>query len=422
MENLNLDYYEIPIQNKFALNAMKKLGQGDFGKVYVGRDLISKKNVAIKLENNNKQTLFFESKIYITLNHIKRIPKLHWVGTQGRYNILVIDLLGDTIKKLMNFCGGKLSLASTLKISTQILSILEQIHSSSIILRYITPRNMAIGLGDNSDYIYLFDFGLCKKYRNMENHIPYRENKDVEGNRKFISIRVHNGIEVSRRDDIESLGYNIIYFMKGELPWSHIKNSNQILLKKTETSLDELCQGLPEEFKLFIKYSRELEFTERPDYSYLNNLLLKAAEKNNIDLQKVKYDWVLKKEKMEEEEKLKKEEKNKKEKEENKQKQKDDEKVNEIKNNEQNKEIFVDEEQKEKKEINEKQQDIKEEEKNKKENKENLENKVMINKENDQINKIEVNYNKINKYEEENKMINKIEKMNINEEEKDKNN
>ena len=129
-------------------------------------------------------------------------------------------------------------------------------------------------------------------------HIKFRENIPTIGNRVFISINIHNKIQTSRRDDIESLGYNLIFFLKGKLPWSHIKRSHDILEKKLKTSLDELCEGTPDEFKEFIKYARNMKFEEEPDYAYLNKLLLNAAEKNGIELDKVEYDWeILKKKK-----------------------------------------------------------------------------------------------------------------------------
>ena len=172
------------------------------------------------------------------------------------------------------------------------------VHKKGIVLRYLKPGNMVIGEDKNKDFIYLIDFEISKKYLINEEHIPYRNNIDVRGNRDYISINTHNGIEISRRDDIESLGYNLIYFMKGELPWRKERDSKSILEKKINTSLDELCKGLPKEFKDFIKYSRDLEFEQEPDYNYLNKLLLNVGNKNGINIDKVKYDWEIKNEKL----------------------------------------------------------------------------------------------------------------------------
>ena len=151
---------------------------------------------------------------------------------------------------------------------------------------------MVLGLNENKNFVYLIDFGTAKFYIKKGEHIAYDDDKNyIKGNRDFISITYHNRIEASRRDDIESLGYNLVNFMKGKLPWTDLNDSKLILQKKSITSLDELCEGLPGEFKEFINYARKLEFKEKPNYSYLNQLLIKAAKNNDIDLDKVEYDW-----------------------------------------------------------------------------------------------------------------------------------
>ena len=162
---------------------------------------------------------------------------------------------------------------------------------------------MVIGIGENKEDIYLIDFEIAKKYIRHGEHIPYIEDKHIKGNRDYISINTHRGIEISRRDDIESLGYNIIYFMKGKLPWSDIRDSSIILDKKINTTLDCLCEGLPEEFQIFITYARALQFYQVPDYNYLKELLIQVGEKNGIYIDKVKYDWEIKNEEIEQKEK-----------------------------------------------------------------------------------------------------------------------
>ena len=288
---------EIPIGKEFILQSREKIGYGSYGDVYRGRIRSNDQPIAIKLERINEEpTIFKESKFLKHLKEIERIPKLIWVGKQGKYNILIMNLLGSSLKNLMELCQGKFTLATTLKISIQILEILRKIHDKGVILRYLKPGNMVIGTGDNKNFVYLIDFGICKYYLYKGTdglHIPYNSNKKyIIGNRNFISININNYIEGSRRDDIESLGYNLIYFMKGTLPWSKDGNKKKILNKKINTSLDELCEELPNEFKEFISYARKLEFTERPNYDYLKELLIRAAKNNGIDLDKVEYDWI----------------------------------------------------------------------------------------------------------------------------------
>ena len=298
MEKFSLEglkNYEIPIGRDFILDSREKIGFGSFGDVYSGRIRGNGQPIAIKLEQIHKEpTIFNESNFLIHFNEIERIPKLIWVGKQGNYNILIMNLLGSSLKNLMKICQGKFSLATTLKISIQILEILRQIHDKGVVLRYLKPGNMVIGVGDNKNFVYLIDFGISKYYSYNGMHIPYNSHKTyIKGNRDFISININNNIESSRRDDIESLGYNLVYFMKGILPWSKDRDEEIILHKKINTSLDRLCEGLPYEFKEFISYARKLEFTERPNYYYLKGLLIRAAKKNGINLDKVEYDWII---------------------------------------------------------------------------------------------------------------------------------
>ena len=289
--------YEIEIFSEYILDARKRISTDT--EIYYGRKKNTNEEVVFKLKKEHSFDSYYiqkEYNKYMELNGIKRIPKIYTVGSQGNYNILIIELLGPSLKMLMESVGGKFTLATTLKVGIQVLEIIKEIHNKGIVLRYLKPGNMVIGKGINKDYIYLIDFEIAKKYIKNGMHIPYVDGKDIKGNRDYISLNTHCGIEISRRDDIECLGYNLIYFMKGKLPWTHIRDSQEIKQKKMDISLNELCKGLPEEFKELIKYSKELKFTEEPNYCYLNKLLNKCAEKNGIDINKVKYDWDIKKE------------------------------------------------------------------------------------------------------------------------------
>jgi hypothetical protein len=161
-----------------------------------------------------------------------------------------------------------------------------------------------VGRGNKSCIIYAIDFGLAKKYKDPKTglHIPYRDGKNLTGTARYASINTHLGIEQARRDDIEGLGYILVYFMRGSLPWQGLKartmkeKYEKIKEKKISTSLDALCQGFPDEFKTFIQYARDLKFEDRPDYSFLKNILRHICEKNQLTFNYNKYDWILKKE------------------------------------------------------------------------------------------------------------------------------
>lgn len=161
------------------------------------------------------------------------------------------------------------------------LSRVEFVHSKSFIHRDIKPDNFLMGLGKRANQVHIIDFGLAKKYRDPKSHIhiPYRENKNLTGTARYASINTHLGIEQSRRDDIESLGYVMMYFLRGSLPWQGLKAATKkqkyekISEKKMVTAIEILCRGFPSEFVTYFQYCRSLRFDDKPDYSYLRKQL-----------------------------------------------------------------------------------------------------------------------------------------------------
>ena len=262
-------------------------------KAYLGMKINTNERLAIKFERKFLNNLEKENDIYKVLKDMERIPKVFWYGDQGKYTFLIVQLLGPSLKFLFKYCcNKKFSLGTILNISLQMISILEQIHHKGVVLRYIKPGNIVIGLENNKKKIYFIDFEYAKKFVKNGKHIDNVKARHIRGNRIFISSNAHKGNKTSRRDDIESLGYNIIYYMKGgTLPWYNESEENKIESIKMNITLDELCKGLPEEIKLFIKYAKEMEFHQEPDYKYLKSLLLKIADKNNIDVNNVEFDW-----------------------------------------------------------------------------------------------------------------------------------
>jgi len=182
----------------------------------------------------------------------------------------------------------------------QILYRLEYIHSKNLVHRDIKPDNFLIGKGNNNKLIYVIDLGLSKKYRENKTglHIPYRDGKYLTGTARYASINTHLGVEQTRRDDIEALGYMMIYLIKGHLPWQGMVNSNpekkydKIKDLKIKIKLEELCQGLPKETVKFIQYARDMRYDDKPNYSYLRGLLRKIAFKNGLKMDYNKFDWV----------------------------------------------------------------------------------------------------------------------------------
>ena len=157
-------------------------------------------------------------------------PNIYWKGPyETLFHALAIELLGPSLEDLFNICDRKLSIKTILMITDQMIARLQFLHNKNFIHRDVKPANFLIGLGRKSNILYVIDFGLSLQYRNIKTHqhIPYRENKSLVGTARYASINAHLGIEQSRRDDLEGIGYVIVYLCKGWLPWQGIKANNK---------------------------------------------------------------------------------------------------------------------------------------------------------------------------------------------------
>lgn len=298
---------EISIGENYTLFATKKLGAGAFGEIYQGYSSILKENVAIKLEmvkNLKHPQLIYEYKLYSALKGGIGIPNVYWYGTQGNYNILIMDLLGPSIEDLFNFQKRKFTLKTTLMLGDQMLSRIEYIHSKGYLHRDLKPDNFLMGVGKKKTQVYAIDFGLAKKYKDSKTglHIPYKEGKSLTGTARYASLSTHLGIEQARRDDIEALIYILIYFLRGDLPWQGLKAKNikekyqKIKEKKLNTDLNELCLGMPKELITLLLFSRDIKFEEKPDYNYVRKTIHEMAGNEKIEFDFV-FDWMEKRDK-----------------------------------------------------------------------------------------------------------------------------
>ncbi|MCL7045646.1 hypothetical protein MKW94_022467, partial [Papaver nudicaule] len=228
------------------------------------------------------------------------VPNVRWFGVEGDYNVLVMDLLGPSLEDLFNFCSRKLSLKSVLMLADQMINRVEFVHAKSFLHRDIKPDNFLMGLGRRANQVYVIDFGLAKKYRDTSTHqhIPYRENKNLTGTARYASMNTHLGIEQSRRDDLESLGYVLMYFLRGSLPWQGLKAGTKkqkyekISEKKVSTSIESLCRGYPTEFASYFHYCRSLRFDDKPDYAYLKRIFRDLFIREGFQFDYV-FDWTI---------------------------------------------------------------------------------------------------------------------------------
>ena len=251
---------------------IKKLGEGSFGKVYKAE--YNGEYYAMKFEDRTKEQNLLETEATI-MSYLKgpNIPLIKSYGYSGDYNILVMQLMDKSLEEIFNK-RLKFSVKTTALLAYQMITVLHYIHDKHIIHRDIKPDNFVMGLKKENGTLYLLDFGLAKKYRSSKTleQYPYIKKKKLTGMARYASIHALEEMEQSRRDDLESVGYVLMYFLRGNLPWQGLKIKSKedrykkILDKKKETTSEELCKGFPDEFREYLEYSRNLEYTEEPKY------------------------------------------------------------------------------------------------------------------------------------------------------------
>ncbi|GAM82843.1 hypothetical protein ANO11243_008290 [Dothideomycetidae sp. 11243] len=281
----------------------KKIGEGSFGVIFEGTNLLNNTQVAIKFEprKSDAPQLRDEYRSYKILVGCPGIPNVYYFGQEGLHNILVIDLLGPSLEDLFDHCNRRFSIKTVVMVAKQMLSRVQTIHEKNLIYRDIKPDNFLIGRPGSkaSNVIHVVDFGMAKQYRDpkTKQHIPYRERKSLSGTARYMSINTHLGREQSRRDDLEALGHVFMYFLRGGLPWQGLKAATnkqkyeKIGEKKQTTAIKDLCDGFPEEFNKYLSYVRNLGFEDTPDYDYLRDLFTQAL-KNTGEVEDGEYDWM----------------------------------------------------------------------------------------------------------------------------------
>ena len=278
----------------------KKIGKGSFGTVYSGIIISTNQKIAFKLEKRKGDFpgMLETEACRLYLLQGEGIPKIICYGNNRTDNILIQELLGNSLEELFNNYGKKFSLKTVCNIGIQLMKRIRHIHKKYHIHRDIKPDNFMTGYYKSDNKIYLIDYGLSKKYYSIskKQHIKFKCGKSLVGTARYCSRNAHKGFELSRRDDIESIGYCLIYFLKGILPWQGLKvkkiedQFNKIAEKKCQTSFEELTKDSPKEFLQYFKYCDELLFEDEPDYEYLISLFKKIINKYCSDCN-YEYDW-----------------------------------------------------------------------------------------------------------------------------------
>ncbi|CAN4089754.1 unnamed protein product [Withania somnifera] len=271
----------------------RKLGKGGFGQVFLGRRLTGGNErtngslaleVALKFEHRNSKGCSYgppyEWQVYNILGGIHGVPRVHYKGRAGDYYVMVMDMLGPSLWDLWNSSGQSMSAEMVACIAVESLSILEKLHAKGYVHGDVKPENFLLGQPSTPQEkkLFLVDLGLATKWKDTSkgNHVGYDQRPDTfRGTVRYASAHAHLGRTASRRDDLESLAYTLIFLHRGRLPWQGYQGDNKSFLvckKKMATSPEMLCCFCPAPFREFLDTVINMKFDEEPKYSKLISL------------------------------------------------------------------------------------------------------------------------------------------------------
>ncbi|KRZ78601.1 Casein kinase I isoform delta-like [Trichinella papuae] len=276
------------LEKRFTLCRVIK--KGKYGVVYIGMDNITKKVVVIKTEKRTAKPslLCFEKKVHKYLSGSSFVPTIEYFGKDNCNTYLSMELLGPNMEDFFQENNRNLPIRDVCEYAIEIIKAIQFLHEKDFLHRDLKPENILLRRSDFPTHeVALTDFGSAIRYRMNSNfsHIAYRENLPVIGTPRYISIAAHLGIQQSPRDDLQSIGYILIYFAKGKLPWQGVEGVEQnlkIAEMKIKIKPEHLCQGLPSAFVNYMKYCNSLIFASQPDYSYLWQLFQSSAKQNAV--------------------------------------------------------------------------------------------------------------------------------------------
>jgi len=284
----------IIIANKFKL--IKKIGEGSFGKTFLASYTTNRRennetsqienenniqercneineNVAIKIMSKKHMKLLEnEVTIYDKIKDVNHVPSLYDYGSDDRFNYIAMELLGKSLEDIRKNNEEQLPMRVIIHFGLQMLKIVKDIHDRGIVHCDLKPSNFLIKNNkDNITEVYLIDYGLAKCFLDdKQRHYGLKTNEIIVGTHRYMSINTHHGFSQSRRDDLESLGYILMFLYHGKLPWQHQTSLSAVIKQKQEFTW---CNDTIGEFVLFINYCKNLSFTDKPNYLYLQNIL-----------------------------------------------------------------------------------------------------------------------------------------------------
>lgn len=272
--------------NKYTIT--RYISSGSFGDVFEGKNKQTGELVALKIpvqleERDGQRSVLDEAKIYKYLaDPDNGVANMKVITAKDR-KIMVMDLLGTSLETLMAE-HKTFGLKTVITLAIKMIDCIKYIHSKGFLHRDLKPDNFTIGYTDPQK-IFCIDYGLAKRFiRKNGTHISFCEDKRFCGTVRYASIAAHKFQEQGRKDDLEALGYILIYLYKGKLPWQGLKHRNKkekyriIGERKENTTEEDLCSNMPKEFCVFLKYVRNMDFDEKPHYSALRKMFVKLYE------------------------------------------------------------------------------------------------------------------------------------------------
>lgn len=259
---------------------MKRIGSGSFGLVYSAKNVTTDEIVAIKLEPTNQlDTLTHEAAVLQKLSGVPGIPSLRYYGVPNHNRYMAMDLLGKTLQTVSADYKKAVPIGIVSDYAKQMMEIIRAVHERGFIHRDVKPPNFMLkkddeaggGLNKPDSKLYLIDFGLSRTY--IDNHTKkHRCNTTrtgIIGTSRFVSSNIHDGHEPSRRDDLISIMYVVVYLAKGRLPWRSATSPEAIAQMKKQISPEDLFYELPSGYLEVFKYLSTLSYDEDPDYSHI---------------------------------------------------------------------------------------------------------------------------------------------------------
>ncbi|KAJ5072938.1 tau-tubulin kinase 1 [Anaeramoeba ignava] len=299
-----MEFSSQPLNDRWCF--LKRIGKGSFGEIYSAYDMVLQENVAIKIEPISKDekrlSLLLEISILKKLQGCPYATQFIHCGKNLHYRFLIMELLGKNLSQLLKEqTFHQFSLLTTIKLGIQMISAIEYVHKIGFVHRDIKPSNFAIRKNvqnqPDKELCCILDFGLAKRFLEKDGkYRPPRLGVGFRGTARYASLSAHQKQDLSRKDDLISLYYSLIEFLKGSLPWSHLKDRDEIMKLKIRYNNLELCQGLPPEFTQFFLHLQSLGYSDEPNYKYLRSLLRNISVREGFG--NGKYDWEIQEEQM----------------------------------------------------------------------------------------------------------------------------